>query len=116
MWQVCMAYGGSGKYVLGGCSMGAAAAVWAALLSPRSVRGLVLYLVPTMWAGRQARRGALEAKAQQLRGKDPDGADLVLGASTGTETAQTEGQAVDFRPSRPSNEARRKRTSLPGRS
>ena len=59
------------SYILGGCSMGAAAAVWAALLSPRKLRGLVLYLVPTMWAGRQARRGVLEAKAASVRETDP---------------------------------------------
>ena len=69
------------SYILGGCSMGAAAAVWAALLSPRKIRGLVLYLVPTMWAGRQARRGVLEAKAASVRETDPIQYDVMLGAA-----------------------------------
>ncbi|CAK9032532.1 unnamed protein product [Durusdinium trenchii] len=67
------------SYILGGCSMGAAAAVWAALLSPRCVRGLVLYMVPTMWAGRKTRRGALEARANAVRQTDPVRADVMLG-------------------------------------
>ena len=69
------------SYILGGCSMGAAAAVWAALLSPRKVRGLVLYMVPTMWASRQARRGVLEAKAASARETDPVKAEVMLGAA-----------------------------------
>ncbi|CAK9032519.1 unnamed protein product, partial [Durusdinium trenchii] len=69
------------SYILGGCSMGAAAAVWAALLSPRCVRGLVLYMVPTMWAGRKTRRGALEARANAVRQTDPVRADVMLGAA-----------------------------------
>ncbi|CAE7490945.1 RAB13 [Symbiodinium sp. CCMP2456] len=69
------------SYIFGGCSMGAAAAVWAALLSPRKIRGLVLYLVPTMWAGRQARRGVLEAKAASVRETDPVKYDVMLGAA-----------------------------------
>ncbi|CAJ1455695.1 unnamed protein product [Effrenium voratum] len=64
--------------ILGGCSMGAAAAVWAALLCPRAVKGLVLYLVPSMWATRQARRGVLEAKANTLTGPPKE---VLLGAA-----------------------------------
>ena len=69
------------RFIFGGCSMGAAAAVWAALLSPRKVCGLVLYLVPTMWAGRQARRGVLEAKAASVRETDPIKYEVLLGAA-----------------------------------
>merc|ERR1712217_49786 len=50
--------------ILAGCSMGAATALWAALLSPRAVHGLVLYMAPTMWETRKARRATLEARAR----------------------------------------------------
>ena len=55
--------------------------VWAALLSPRCVRGLVLYMVPTMWAGRKTRRGVLEANANAVRMTNPDRAEVMLGAA-----------------------------------
>jgi len=45
--------------LLGGYSMGASSAVWAACLCPTSVRGLVLLSVTTAWEIRAARRGAL---------------------------------------------------------
>ena len=48
---------------------------------PRHVTGLVLFMVPTMWAGRQARRGALEANADALRLSDPKRAELMTGAA-----------------------------------
>merc|ERR1719247_1916801 len=43
--------------ILGGYSMGASSALWAAYLCPTSVRGLVLLSVTTAWEIRAARRG-----------------------------------------------------------
>ena len=54
--------------------------VWAAVMYPRRVAGLVLFMVPTMWATRQARRGALEAKADALRA-EPNRAEVMTGAA-----------------------------------
>lgn len=55
--------------------------VWAAVMYPRRVAGLVLFMVPTMWATRQARRGALEAKADALRVSEPNRAEVMTGAA-----------------------------------
>eukprot|EP00933_Yihiella_yeosuensis_P035208 TRINITY_DN2869_c0_g2_i1.p1 TRINITY_DN2869_c0_g2~~TRINITY_DN2869_c0_g2_i1.p1 ORF type:complete len:287 (+),score=54.04 TRINITY_DN2869_c0_g2_i1:134-994(+) len=66
-------------YILGGCSMGAASAIWAALLSPRSVKGLVLFKVPTMWEVRRGRRATLEANAKKE--SNADFAQVLLGAA-----------------------------------
>ena len=55
--------------------------VWAAVMYPRRVAGLVLFMVPTMWATRQARRGALEAKADALRASEPNRAEVMTGAA-----------------------------------
>lgn len=38
-------------------------------------------MVPTMWAGRKTRRGALEARANAVRQTDPVRADVMLGAA-----------------------------------
>ena len=51
---------------------------WAALMYPRRATGLVLYMVPTMWAGRQARRAALEAKANAVQDSKRE---LMMGAA-----------------------------------
>eukprot|EP00438_Fugacium_kawagutii_P024826 Skav205728 [mRNA] locus=scaffold1496:117070:117579:+ [translate_table: standard] len=69
------------KYIFGGCSMGAAAAVWAALMYPQRVTGLVLYLVPTMWEAREARRKALRARADAVRESSPNRAEVMIGAA-----------------------------------
>jgi pimeloyl-ACP methyl ester carboxylesterase len=42
--------------IFGGGSMGAATAVWAALLAPKRVRGLVLAIPPTAWGARERQR------------------------------------------------------------
>eukprot|EP00933_Yihiella_yeosuensis_P035207 TRINITY_DN2869_c0_g1_i1.p1 TRINITY_DN2869_c0_g1~~TRINITY_DN2869_c0_g1_i1.p1 ORF type:complete len:331 (+),score=46.75 TRINITY_DN2869_c0_g1_i1:138-995(+) len=74
----CSAASNSG-YILGGCSMGAASAIWAALLSPRLVKGLVLLTVPTMWEVRRGRRATLENKAKEE--SNPALAEVFLGAA-----------------------------------
>eukprot|EP00931_Biecheleriopsis_adriatica_P066723 TRINITY_DN41011_c0_g1_i1.p1 TRINITY_DN41011_c0_g1~~TRINITY_DN41011_c0_g1_i1.p1 ORF type:complete len:272 (-),score=45.94 TRINITY_DN41011_c0_g1_i1:90-905(-) len=82
MLQVASAHQSStGGCILGGCSMGAASALWAAMLSPRSVKGLVLYMVPAVWDDRRARRKALEDTAASMRAADPTKADVFLGAA-----------------------------------
>lgn len=83
MVQVAIAHGAMScsKLILGGCSMGAASALWATLLSPRLVKGLVLYMTPTMWESRKSRRVTLEDKAEGMRQTDPANADRNLGAA-----------------------------------
>lgn len=80
-YRPCLSQPLEPNYIFGGCSMGAAAAVWAAVMYPRRVAGLVLFMVPTMWATRQARRGALEAKADALRASEPNRAEVMTGAA-----------------------------------
>lgn len=72
---------GGGGYVLGGFSMGAATAIWAAVLAPRIVRGLVLCNVPTIWHERDDRREELKEQARRMRRKRPHFADVLMGAA-----------------------------------
>jgi len=57
------------KIVLGGSSMGAASAVYAALQKPEKVKGLVLVRLPTAWEERKLRKPQLEAAAKALQMK-----------------------------------------------
>lgn len=67
--------------LLGGFSMGASSALWAAYLCPTSVRGLILLCVTTAWEIREARRGSLLANAERLETSRPDAACVVRGAA-----------------------------------
>ena len=70
------------KPVLGGYSMGASTALWAAYLCPTTVRGLVLLSVTTAWEIRDPRRGALIDIADNLHAQGkPDYAACVRGAA-----------------------------------
>merc|ERR1712008_405885 len=67
--------------LLGGYSMGASSAVWAAYLYPTAVRGLVLLSVTTAWEIRAARRGTLLENAGLLEASRPEAACVVRGAA-----------------------------------
>mmetsp|Transcript_12207 Transcript_12207/g.23072 ORF Transcript_12207/g.23072 Transcript_12207/m.23072 type:complete len:243 (+) Transcript_12207:8-736(+) len=67
--------------VLGGYSMGASTALWAAYLCPTAVRGLVLLSVTTAWEIRAARRANLLKNAEMLQSSDPAAAKVVEGAA-----------------------------------
>ena len=67
--------------LLGGYSMGASTALWAAYLCPTAVRGLVLLSVTTAWEIRSARRSNLLKNAEMLQATDPAAADVVRGAA-----------------------------------
>ena len=67
--------------LLGGYSMGASTALWAAYLCPTAVRGLVLLSVTTAWEIRAARRENLLRNAVALRATDPPAAEVVRGAA-----------------------------------
>lgn len=72
----------SGGFILGGQSMGANTALWAALLSPRAVKGLALVQVTTAWQFRSDRKAVLERKADRAERRGEDGKSAVLrGAS-----------------------------------
>jgi len=66
---------------LGGYSMGASSALWAAYLYPTAVRGLVLLSVTTAWEIREARRGKLLAIASDLEASNPPASGVVKGAA-----------------------------------
>lgn len=67
--------------LLGGFSMGASTALWAAHLCPTLVRGLVLFSVTTAWEIRAARRSYLLKCVEKLEGTDPAAAEVVKGAA-----------------------------------
>ena len=67
--------------LLGGFSMGASTAIWAAHLCPTLVRGLVLFSVTTAWEIRAARRSYLLKCVEKLEGTDPAAAQVVKGAA-----------------------------------
>lgn len=68
--------------LLGGYSMGASTALWAAYLSPTAVRGLVLLCVTTAWEIRVGRRSNLLANAVALEeASDSASASVVRGAA-----------------------------------
>ena len=67
--------------LLGGYSMGASTALWAAYLYPTAVRGLVLLSVTTAWEIRAARRSNLMKNADALQASDPAAAEVVRGAA-----------------------------------
>eukprot|EP00440_Ansanella_granifera_P018526 gb/GFBE01020120.1/.p1 GENE.gb/GFBE01020120.1/~~gb/GFBE01020120.1/.p1 ORF type:complete len:283 (+),score=43.17 gb/GFBE01020120.1/:1-849(+) len=67
--------------LLGGYSMGASSALWAAYLHPTAVRGLVLLCVTTAWEIRAGRRGNLLKNAEALKATDPAAAEVVNGAA-----------------------------------
>ena len=67
--------------LLGGFSMGASTALWAAHLCPTAVRGLVLFSVTTAWEIRAARRAYLLKSAEKLEPSDPAAAEVVKGAA-----------------------------------
>lgn len=66
MLQVAAHYGSAqcGGLVVGGCSKGAATALWATLLCPGLVKALVMYKVPKIWGDRGSRRQKLEERAE----------------------------------------------------
>lgn len=66
---------------LGGYSMGASSAVWAAYLYPTAVRGLVLLSVTTAWEIRASRRGRLLDNASKLEESNAPAAAVVRGAA-----------------------------------
>jgi len=79
--QAGRAHGGHGA-LIGGYSMGASTALWAAYLCPTAVRGLVLLCVTTAWEIRAERRGRLLANATKLEeASDPASAAVVRGAA-----------------------------------
>ncbi|CAE7252624.1 CLEC16A [Symbiodinium sp. CCMP2592] len=67
--------------LLGGYSMGASTALWAAYLCPTAVRGLVLLSVTTAWEIRAARRANLLNNADVLQASDPAASEVVRGAA-----------------------------------
>mmetsp|Transcript_115847 Transcript_115847/g.338804 ORF Transcript_115847/g.338804 Transcript_115847/m.338804 type:complete len:265 (+) Transcript_115847:78-872(+) len=67
--------------LLGGISMGAGSALWAALLCPRLVRGLVLLSCATGWELRAGRRAKLLENAEKKGREDPARGELLLGAA-----------------------------------
>eukprot|EP00931_Biecheleriopsis_adriatica_P003645 TRINITY_DN105435_c0_g1_i1.p1 TRINITY_DN105435_c0_g1~~TRINITY_DN105435_c0_g1_i1.p1 ORF type:complete len:299 (+),score=54.57 TRINITY_DN105435_c0_g1_i1:27-899(+) len=67
--------------VLGGYSMGASSALWAAYSYPTAARGLVLLCVTTAWEIRKARRGNLLKNAEELQVSDSAAAEVVRGAA-----------------------------------
>uniref|UniRef100_A0A7S4UAP5 AB hydrolase-1 domain-containing protein n=1 Tax=Alexandrium monilatum TaxID=311494 RepID=A0A7S4UAP5_9DINO len=67
--------------LLGGFSMGANSALWAALICPRVVRGLVLLSCTTAWELRSGRRAKLLENAEKKRLEDPARGELLLGAA-----------------------------------
>lgn len=79
--------------LLGGFSMGASTALWAAHLCPTLVRGLVLFSVTTAWEIRAARRSYLLKCVEKLEGSDPAAAEVVRGAAY-TDLPQLEDLAV----------------------
>mmetsp|Transcript_45059 Transcript_45059/g.97857 ORF Transcript_45059/g.97857 Transcript_45059/m.97857 type:complete len:265 (-) Transcript_45059:178-972(-) len=82
MLQVAAAHRQDGAAaVLGGCSMGAATALWASLLCPGAVRGLVLFKVPSIRELRDGRRQQLVNRAEKNRASNPALADRDLGAA-----------------------------------
>eukprot|EP00931_Biecheleriopsis_adriatica_P012336 TRINITY_DN113476_c0_g1_i1.p1 TRINITY_DN113476_c0_g1~~TRINITY_DN113476_c0_g1_i1.p1 ORF type:complete len:182 (+),score=35.15 TRINITY_DN113476_c0_g1_i1:119-664(+) len=66
---------------VGGNSMVAGAAIWAAVVCPRVVAGLVLYQLPIVWEARIVRRGVNEAVADVKQAEDPCAADVLLVAA-----------------------------------
>lgn len=68
-------------FLLGGYSMGANSALWAALLCPGAIRGLVLYSCTTAWEMREGRRAQLLANAEKKRAEDPAKGELLVGAA-----------------------------------
>jgi len=83
MMRIAESYRASAEapLILGGESMGAATALWAAKTNPNAVSGLVLNIPPTMWETRRAQAGEWEKKADEMREESPDYADVFLGAS-----------------------------------
>lgn len=74
--------GGDGRgSLMGGFSMGASSALWAAFLYPTAVRGLVLLCVTTAWEIRAQRRGNLIKNADELEASDQCSACVVRGAA-----------------------------------
>lgn len=71
------------KYIVGGQSMGASTALYAAIQHPEKVSGLILIRPPTAWHVRSARRGHLEQIAQESKLRHPDepNYNVFLGAS-----------------------------------
>lgn len=67
-----------GGFILGGQSMGANTALWAALLSPRAVKGLVLMQITTAWELRDNRKANLKRKAKKAERRGEDGKSAVL--------------------------------------
>lgn len=84
--------------LLGGYSMGASTALWAAYLYPTAVKGLVLLCVTTAWEIRAGRRGNLLANAEALaQGPDPASAEVVRGAAFADLPTEAELKAADLR-------------------
>ncbi|CAK0892233.1 unnamed protein product, partial [Prorocentrum cordatum] len=74
--------GAAAGALLGGYSMGASSALWAAFLCPAAVRGLVLLSVTTAWEIRDGRRGSLIDIAEEHRRQGRlAAASVVLGAA-----------------------------------
>eukprot|EP00929_Paragymnodinium_shiwhaense_P087170 TRINITY_DN47450_c0_g2_i2.p1 TRINITY_DN47450_c0_g2~~TRINITY_DN47450_c0_g2_i2.p1 ORF type:complete len:268 (+),score=41.08 TRINITY_DN47450_c0_g2_i2:79-882(+) len=69
------------KTFLGGYSMGANSALWAALMSPTGVAGLILLSCTTGWELRAGRRAALVEKAESLMQDNPHKGQVLLGAA-----------------------------------
>lgn len=71
--DMIQAAGHEGPFVPGGISMGAATALYTALLAPRRVQGLVLVAPPAAWAARRtlAREYAAAADLVERKGLEP---------------------------------------------
>lgn len=97
MLQVAVAWRSSPsqKILLGGNSMGASAAIWAALLSPRTVAGLILFQVPIAWEDRAVRRITHEKAAEAKHATEPIAAEVLLGAARSDLPLQEELKVVD---------------------
>jgi len=70
---------GIGAYVAAGASMGAATALYAAVLAPERIRGLILVIPPTAWATRAAQTDAYTTMAELVAVGDH--ATLLAGAA-----------------------------------
>ncbi len=72
---------GIGTYTAGGASLGAATALWAAVIAPERIEALVLTIPPTGWATRAAQTDRYEMMASVLERHGPqpliDGLDAV---------------------------------------
>lgn len=66
------------RYVAGGASMGSATALFASLLAPERITGLVLAIPPTAWETRAEQQGTYEAGARLVDAGELDV--LVAGA------------------------------------